>query len=60
MAAFTYTVGIMVHDLAHSLFIIGVLIAAFGSALTILEDEPFHEGQKKRMTRTRRENREEK
>jgi len=44
MAAFTYTVGIMLNDLAHSLFIIMVLIAAFGSALSILEDAPFDQG----------------
>lgn len=44
MAAFTYTVGIMLQDLAHSLFIICVLIASFGSALSILEDPPFDQG----------------
>ena len=44
MAAFTYTVGIMLQDLAHSLFIILVLVASFGSALSILEDPPFDQG----------------
>ena len=44
MSAFTYTVGIMLQDLAHSLFIILVLIFAFGSALSILEDPPFDQG----------------
>ena len=44
MSAFTYTVGIMLNDLAHSLFIILVLIFSFGSALSILEDPPFDQG----------------
>ncbi|EKX33176.1 hypothetical protein GUITHDRAFT_120657 [Guillardia theta CCMP2712] len=44
MAAFTYTIGIMFGDLYHSLFMILILIAAFGSALTILGDPPFDQG----------------
>jgi len=44
MAAFTYTIGIMVNDLSHSLFMILILIAGFGSALTILGDAPFDQG----------------
>eukprot|EP00960_Hanusia_phi_P066746 766463-Hanusia_phi.AAC.3 len=44
MAAFTYTIGIMFGDLSHSLFMILILMAAFGSALTIIGDAPFDQG----------------
>eukprot|EP00960_Hanusia_phi_P027927 747112-Hanusia_phi.AAC.3 len=44
MAAFTYTIGIMLNDISHSLFMILVLLAAFGSALTVLAEGPFNEG----------------
>uniref|UniRef100_A0A7S4PAX6 Globin family profile domain-containing protein n=3 Tax=Guillardia theta TaxID=55529 RepID=A0A7S4PAX6_GUITH len=44
MAAFIYTIGIMFHDLSHSLFMIVILIFGFGSALTLIDDPPFDEG----------------
>ena len=44
MAAFSYSVGSMFKDLLHTLFLILVLLMAFGSALSILEEEPFNSG----------------
>lgn len=44
MAAFTYTIGKMFADLSHSLFMIIMLLLAFGSALNITQSPPFDEG----------------
>eukprot|EP00802_Teleaulax_amphioxeia_P004181 Tamp_04185.p1 GENE.Tamp_04185~~Tamp_04185.p1 ORF type:complete len:777 (+),score=205.16 Tamp_04185:586-2916(+) len=44
MAAFSYSVGSMLKDLLHTLFLILVLMLAFGSALSILEEDPFNAG----------------
>jgi hypothetical protein len=44
MAAFSYSVGSMFKDLVHTLFLILVLLMAFGSALSIQEEEPFNSG----------------
>ena len=45
MAAFSYSVSSMFKDLLRTLFLILVLLMAFGSALSILdEDEPFNSG----------------
>jgi len=42
MAAFTYTIGIMINDLSHSFLMIGILLMAFASALAILNEPPFN------------------
>ena len=44
MAAFTFSLGIMISDLSHSLFFIGILLLAFGSALTNIGDEGYDQG----------------
>jgi hypothetical protein len=44
MAAFTFSLGIMISDLSHSLFFIGILLLAFGSALTNVGDEGYDQG----------------
>jgi hypothetical protein len=44
MAAFTFSLGIMISDLSHSLFFIGILLLAFGSALTNIADEGYDQG----------------
>jgi hypothetical protein len=44
MAAFTFSLGIMISDLSHSLFFIGILLLAFGSALTNIGDEGYDKG----------------
>jgi len=44
MAAFTFSLGIMISDLSHSLFFIGILLLAFGSALTRIADEGYDQG----------------
>ncbi|EKX39126.1 hypothetical protein GUITHDRAFT_143733 [Guillardia theta CCMP2712] len=44
LAAFTYTIGIMFLDISHSLFMIFILISAFGSALTMIGEPPFDQG----------------
>jgi len=44
MAAFTFSLGIMIRDISHSLFFIGILLMAFGSALTSIADEGYDQG----------------
>jgi hypothetical protein len=44
MAAFTFSLGIMIKDISHSLFFIGILLLAFGSALTSIADEGYDQG----------------
>jgi hypothetical protein len=44
MAAFTFSLGIMIEDLSHPLFFIGILLLAFGSALTNIADEGYDQG----------------
>ena len=44
MAAFTFSLGIMIEDLSHPLYFIGILLLAFGSALTNIADEGYDQG----------------
>mmetsp|Transcript_30810 Transcript_30810/g.48271 ORF Transcript_30810/g.48271 Transcript_30810/m.48271 type:complete len:252 (-) Transcript_30810:221-976(-) len=44
MAAFIYTIGMMITDLSHSLFMIFVLLMTFGASLHVMDEEPFDEG----------------
>jgi hypothetical protein len=44
MSAFVFSLGIMISDLSHSLFFIGVLLLAFGSSLSIVNDPPYDTG----------------
>ena len=44
MAAFTFSLGIMISDLSHSLFFMVLLVLSFGSALSFISDEPYADG----------------
>ena len=44
LSAFTFSLGIMLHDLSHSLFFIALLLLAFGSSLSIIKEDPYDEG----------------
>ena len=44
LSAFVFSIEIMLYDLWHSLFFIGLLLLSFGSSLSIIKDDPYDEG----------------